>query len=92
MTHKVLEDDVRRAARRAAGRKLGFYVHAAAYVGVNLLLVVIAALTGRPAVAAFPLLGWCIGLAMHGLVALGPIERLHGLLLERELQARGRNR
>ncbi len=54
-------------ARKRAGAKLGWYIHASVYLGVNLLLVALSAASGRHW-AVFPLLGWGLGLAVHGAV------------------------
>jgi len=56
-----------RLARRRAGMKLGWYVHAGVYLAVNLMLAVIAASSGRNW-AIYPALGWGLGLAIHGVV------------------------
>ncbi len=61
------EDSIERQARRRAGAKLGWYVHASVYVAVNLLLVFLSAMSGR-GWAIFPVLGWGLGLAIHGIV------------------------
>jgi hypothetical protein len=52
-------------ARKRAGAKLGWYIHAAVYLLVNLLLVALSVSSGRHW-AVFPLLGWGLGLAVHG--------------------------
>lgn len=54
-------------ARKRAGAKLGWYIHATVYLVVNLLLVALSAASGRHW-AVFPLLGWGLGLAVHGAV------------------------
>jgi hypothetical protein len=54
-------------ARRRAGLKLGWYIHAGVYVAVNLLLASLSLLQGRHW-AVFPALGWGLGLAIHGIV------------------------
>lgn len=54
-------------ARKRAAAKLGWYIHASVYLGVNLLLVALSLASGRHW-AIFPLLGWGIGLAVHGAV------------------------
>jgi hypothetical protein len=56
-----------RLARRRAAAKMGWYIHATVYLAVNLLLVGLAASSGRHW-AVFPLLGWGLGLAIHGFV------------------------
>ena len=65
----AMNDDARieRLARKRAGAKLGWYIHATVYVCINLLLVVLAASSGRNW-AMVPALGWGLGLAIHGLV------------------------
>lgn len=73
-----------KTARRRAGMKLGWYIHASVYVAVNLLLVSIAFSQGRHW-AVFPLLGWGLGLAIHGAVVfLLAGSGLHESLVERE--------
>lgn len=59
--------DLERLARRRAGAKLGWYIHAGVYIAVNLLLAVLSATSGRHW-AVFPALGWGLGLAIHGIV------------------------
>ena len=54
-------------ARKRAGAKLGWYIHASVYLAVNLLLVSLSLASGRHW-AVFPLLGWGLGLAVHGAV------------------------
>ena len=68
-TPNLTETDSRleRLARKRAGAKLGWYVHASVYVAVNLLLAGLAAMSDRQWVM-FPALGWGLGLALHGLV------------------------
>lgn len=65
--HHLITDPLERLARRRAGAKLGWYIHAGAYLAVNLLLVVLSASSGRHW-AVFPAVGWGIGLAIHGVV------------------------
>jgi hypothetical protein len=58
---------IARLARRRAGMKMGWFIHAGVYLAVNLLLATIASLhDGHWAV--YPALGWGIGLAIHGIV------------------------
>jgi len=56
-----------RASKRVEA-KIGFYIHLAVYVGVNLLLVIIN-LTTSPEYLWFkwPLFGWGIGVFFHGM-------------------------
>ena len=63
-------DALEAQARRRVGLKMGFYAHLTIYLLVNAGLFAIAALTGRGAWPLFPLLGWGLGLAIHGIVVL----------------------
>jgi hypothetical protein len=78
-------NDLERLARRRAGAKLGWYIHASAYVLVNLGLAALSLSQGRHW-ALYPALGWGLGLAIHGAVvwlAL-PGNGWHARLVERE--------
>jgi hypothetical protein len=73
-------------ARRRAGHRLGFLIHAAVFGAVNLALIAVNLVTTPTHPwAVFPLLGWGLGLLMHGMAALGVFGRMHAPLLEREL-------
>lgn len=61
------EDRIERQARRRAGMKMGWFIHAGVYVAVNLLLAALAAMSDR-SWAIFPAMGWGLGLAIHGIV------------------------
>lgn len=52
-------------ARRRAKAKMGWFAHATAFTVVNLALITLSLLTGGTW-AIYPLLGWGLGLAMHG--------------------------
>lgn len=77
--------EIERLARRRAGAKLGWLIHAAVFAAVNTLLVMISLASGKPW-AIFPLAGWGLGLAIHGAVVwLGsPGSALHERLLQQE--------
>ena len=68
MSNSQHTEDARleRLARRRASAKMGWYIHALVYVCVNAGLALIAWQTGR-AWALYPLAGWGLGLAIHGL-------------------------
>lgn len=86
--HSRSDDALERTARRRAGAKLGWYIHASAYLLVNLGLAALSLSQGRHW-ALFPALGWGLGLAVHGAVvwlAL-PGSGWHARLVERERQA-----
>ncbi len=80
--------DIERLARRRASAKLGWFIHAAVFVSVNVLLMTISLAHGKPW-AFFPLAGWGLGLAVHGAVVwLGcPGSALHERLLQNERKA-----
>jgi hypothetical protein len=60
-----------RAKKRVRQIK-GFYIHATVYVAVNVLLIAINLATSPRQIWFFwPLVGWGIGLAAHGLSVFG---------------------
>jgi hypothetical protein len=77
--------EIDRLARKRAGAKMGFIVHATVYVLVNLMLAAMAFSMGRNW-AVFPAVGWGFGLAMHGIVVFMVTGNagLHDRLVERE--------
>lgn len=77
------EDSIERQARRRAGMKMGWYVHAGVYVAVNLMLSVLSAMGDRHW-AIYPALGWGLGLAIHGIVTLLVTGGLHERMVEQE--------
>ncbi len=61
-------EDLERLAHKRAAAKLGWYVHAALYVVVNLFILGISQYGfGQRPWSVFPLLGWGLGLALHGI-------------------------
>lgn len=85
--------DIDRIARRRAGAKLGWYIHAGVYVAVNLLLAILSAAGGKHW-AVFPALGWGLGLAIHGVVVFFVTggAGLHDKLIQRERERLGAER
>ena len=75
-------------ARRRAGMKLGWYLHASVYLCVNLGLMALALSQGRHW-AIYPALGWGLGLMMHRLVVwlASPSSPLGQRMVQRELQS-----
>ena len=84
-TTDLLEPALERHARRQAGAKLGWYIHTFVYVAVNLMLVLLSAVSGKHW-AIFPALGWGLGLAIHGMVVFLVTggAGLHAWLVQRE--------
>lgn len=86
MSHDTpTQDSIERLARKRAAAKLGWYLHASAYVLVNLFLAFLSARSTQ-AWAIFPALGWGLGLLMHGAAVwlAMPGGSLYHHLLERE--------
>jgi hypothetical protein len=76
-------------AKKRVEAKIGFYIHLAVYVGVNLLLLIIN-LTTSPGYLWFkwPLMGWGIGLFFHGLgiFAFSKGEAIKERMIEKEMK------
>lgn len=88
MTQQSLTpEEIDRLARKRAGAKLGWYIHATVYIAVNLLLAGLSAMSGNDW-AMFPALGWGLGLAIHGLVVFFVTggAGVHERLVQRERQ------
>lgn len=87
--HNTLSfDAIEELARKRAGAKLGWFIHASAYVTVNSFLVLTALHHGNHGKmwAVFPLLGWGLGLSVHGAAVwfASNGSALHERLLTRE--------
>ena len=76
---------IEQLARRRAGAKMGWYIHASVYIAVNLLLAVLSMSNGRHW-AVYPAFAWGFGLAIHGFVVFLTAGGggLHDHLLRRE--------
>jgi hypothetical protein len=84
---RLSSDDLERLAHKRAAAKLGWYVHALVYVVVNLFIFAISRYAfGHRPWSIFPLLGWGVGLVLHGVSVflLGDGSSLRERLLERE--------
>jgi hypothetical protein len=80
-------EEIERIARRRAGAKLGWYIHATLYVVVNLVLFALSQYGfGHRPWSVFPVIGWGVGLAMHGIsvFVLGSGSSFREHLVERE--------
>lgn len=80
-----LDKNLERLARKRAGAKMGWYIHATVFIIVNLLLAGLSAMSDRHW-AVFPAFGWGIGLAVHGAVVfvLTGGSGLHERLVQQE--------
>jgi Na+/melibiose symporter-like transporter len=79
------QERLERTARRRAGAKMGWYIHATVFVVVNLFVALLAAASGRDWIV-YPSMDWAIGLSIHGVVVffLTGGAGLHERLLQRE--------
>lgn len=80
-------EDIERIAAKRAGAKLGWYIHTAVYVVVNLFLFSMSQYGfGTRDWSVKPLLGWGLGLALHGISVwfLGAGGGLRERLVQRE--------
>lgn len=68
MTPAPTDEQIARRAKHRVDMKIGFYTHALVYVLVNLGLFGLNLYQGGPRWHAFPMLGWGLGLAIHGIV------------------------
>ncbi len=67
MTEPLTPEAIEKLARKRAGAKLGWYMHAVLYVVVNLIVFSMSRYGfGNRPWSVYPLLGWGLGLALHG--------------------------
>ncbi|TWO69516.1 2TM domain-containing protein [Caenimonas sedimenti] len=88
-------EEIDRLARKRAGAKLGWYSHAAIYLLVNLFLFAISEYGfGHRRWSVFPLLGWGVGLAFHGIsvFVLGTGSGLRESMVRKERERLQRER
>jgi len=87
MNPRLSPDDIERIAHQRAGAKLGWYVHAVVYVVVNLFIFGISRYGfGDRSWPVVPMLGWGLGLALHGaaVLLLGSRDALRQRLVQHE--------
>ncbi|NUZ05610.1 2TM domain-containing protein [Piscinibacter koreensis] len=95
MANTFTPHDMEQLARRRANGKLGWYIHATVYVLVNLgLFLASEHAFGDRRFTMFPLLGWGLGLALHGasIWLLGGGSALRERMVQRELERLERDR
>ncbi len=84
---RLSSEEIERLAHKRAGAKLGWYVHASVYLIVNLFVFAISSYGfGHRPWSVFPLLGWGVGLGLHGISVflLGAGGGFRERLVERE--------
>ena len=66
MATGMSEEEIYRLARKRVEEKKGFYIHFSIYIAVNIMLMIIWAVTGAGCPwFVFPLGGWGIGILFH---------------------------
>lgn len=68
MNQPLTEEQILRRAKRRVAMKMGFYTHALVFVLVNLGLFAMNSVIGGHRWHQWPLWGWGLGLAIHGIV------------------------
>ena len=95
MNTSLSNDDIDKLARRRAGAKLGWYTHATVYLVVNLFLFALSEFAmGQRRWSIYPMLGWGLGLALHGVAVflLGSGSGLRERMIEKEREHLRRER
>ena len=93
---ETTESALQRQARRRVHQKMGFYIHATVFVVVNLGLAALNLAGGGRGWHLWPLAGWGLGLAIHGIVTFASLsgdglrERMLQDEVERLRQKQGR--
>ena len=87
MLPPFIPDDIDRLARRRAGAKLRWYAHAIIFVLVNAVIFAMSRYGfGQRPWSVFPLLGWGLGLTLHGVsvFVLGRGSKLRERMVQKE--------
>ena len=94
MEQYAAPDDIEMRARRRVRIKLGFYTHALVFGLVNLGLFVFNSAIGGYRWSVWPLAGWGLGLAIHGIVTFLSLqgEGWRDRMLAREIERLKRTR
>lgn len=85
----MTDDDLLQRARKRVKLKMGFYIHLGVYVAVNGGLALMMMMRGGSAAwQAGPLLGWGLGLTIHGIVTFLNLQGdgLRDRMVEAELK------
>ena len=87
MTTPLTPDEIDALAKKRAGAKMGWYIHATVYVLVNVFLFAVSRYgLGTRNWSVAPLLGWGLGLALHGISVwfVGAGSNLRQRMVQRE--------
>lgn len=85
MKPSLTSQNIEQLARRRAGRKMGWYIHALVFLTVNTGLALLSLYAGRH-FAVFVAFGWGLGLLIHGMVVflLPPGGKMRETLVTKE--------
>lgn len=64
---RLTPEEIEHLARRRAGAKMGWYIHACVYVAVNAIMIALSHFGFYRHWSMFPVVGWGIGLLLHGI-------------------------
>lgn len=95
MPNHLSPEAIEQLARRRAGAKLGWYAHAAAFTVVNVVIFGMSSYGfGNRPWSVYPLLGWGLGLALHGISVfmLGTGSGLRERMVQKERERLLRDR
>ena len=82
------EEALQQAAKKRVGLKIGFYTHLLVFVLVNSGMYLMNNFSGGQRWHHFPLFGWGLGLAIHGIVTFISLQGmgLKARMLEQEIE------
>lgn len=81
------DEEIEALARKRAGAKMGWYIHATIYVAVNAYWLIASNMGfAHRSYSLAPALGWGVGLALHGLsvFVLGSGSAFRERMIEKE--------
>lgn len=87
MTAPLTPEAIEKLARKRASAKLGWYLHAVLFVVVNIVVFSMSRYGfGNRPWSVYPLLGWGLGLALHGVsvFVLGTGSGLRERMVQKE--------
>jgi hypothetical protein len=89
MPRQLSSEEIEVLARRRAGAKMGWYIHACVYLLVNVALYAMSDFGfGHRPWSRFPVFGWGVGLGLHGIsvFVLGKGSAFRERMVDRERQ------